>query len=72
MARAETDQKVKLTKVFGPADLSVSKDFGCTKVFQVFVVSYNVNQSGRAFKVVLPDAESIKNSQWCHSLVPER
>ena len=57
------DWKVELTKVFGPVDLLVSKDFGCTKVFQVFVVSYNVNQSGRAFKVVLTDMESIKNSQ---------
>ena len=63
MTRAEANQKVELTKVFGPADLLASKDFGGTKIFQVFVVSHNINCSGGAFEIVLPDVESIKNSQ---------
>ena len=41
----------------------MSKDFGGTKVFQVFVVGHNVNQSGRAFEIVSPDVESVKNGQ---------
>ena len=35
MARVETDWKVKLTKVFRPADLLVSRNFGCVRISPV-------------------------------------
>jgi len=33
------------------------------KILQVFVVSYDVNQEGRALQVVTPGLEGLKNSE---------
>ena len=57
----ETDDKVELRKVFGPLDLVVSEEFGCGKIFQVFVVSDNVDCFRGAFKVMVPGLESFED-----------
>ena len=44
LARAETDDKVELQQIFGPSDLSSGEEFGGCKIFEIFVVSDNVNQ----------------------------
>ena len=59
--RMEVDNEVELRKVFGPLDLVVSEEFGCGKIFKVFVISDNVYCFGGSFEVVVPGLESFEN-----------
>ena len=63
MARAETNDKIKLRKILRPPDLSTGQNFGSAKIFQVLVISDHVNRSRRTFKVMLPCFESCKYCQ---------
>ena len=41
--RMETDDEVELRMVFRPLELAASKELCCGKIFQVFVVSDDIN-----------------------------
>ena len=43
--------------------LTAGKDFGCGKVFQVFMICDHVDWSTGTFKVVSPDTESLKDCE---------
>ena len=60
---AETNDKVELGEELQPADLPLSQELGGCKVFQVLVVSDNVNRSFRAFKIVVPGPKSLVDSK---------
>ena len=53
--------EVELRKVYGTSDLVVSEECGCGKIFQVFVVSDNINCFGGTFKIMVPGLESFKD-----------
>ena len=57
------DNKVELGKILGPVCLTVGKDFGCGKVFQVLMICDYVNRSTGTFKEVSPDMESLKDCE---------
>jgi hypothetical protein len=59
----ESDDKVKLGKVFGPSDLSASKEFRSREVFQILVISDDVNWENGTFKIVSPDLKGFENGQ---------
>ena len=57
------DNKVELGKILGPAGLTVGKDFGCGKVFQVLMIHDHINRSTGTFKEVSPDTEGLKDCE---------
>ena len=57
----EADDEVELRKVFRPSDLAVGEEFGCGKIFQVFVVCDDIDCFGGTFEVVVPGLESFEN-----------
>jgi len=46
MTRAEPDDKVKLTKIFGPLHLSLGQYLCSRKILKVFIIYNNVNGIG--------------------------
>ena len=61
--RSEPNSQIELSKVFGPSRLSVSKEFRSREILQVLVVGNNVDQGTRAFKIVMPSSEGLKDGQ---------
>jgi hypothetical protein len=61
--RAEADKQIEAAEIFRPAGLTMGEDFCSGEVFEVLVISYNVNWRSGTFKEMSPDTESIKNSQ---------
>ena len=59
----EADNEVELGEILGPVGLTVGKDLGCGKVFQVLMICDHVNWSTRAFEEVSPDTESLKDCE---------
>ena len=59
--RAEADDEVKLGEIFRPSGLSAGKNLGSGKIFEVLVVSDNVNQNTGTFEVVSPDTEGLED-----------
>ena len=53
---------MKLGEEFRPMRLASSQHLRGGKVFQVFVVGDNIDQSRGAFKIVTPDAENFEDS----------
>ena len=62
-SRAEAEGEVELGEVLRPAGLTASQDLGAGEVFQIFVVSDHINQSGGALKVVSPVLKILENAQ---------
>ena len=60
MARAETNDKIKLSR---PSDLSTGQNFGSAEIFQVLMISDHIDQSRRTFKVMSPSFESCEYCQ---------
>ena len=60
---AEMDNKVEPRKKLRPLDLLTGQNFSSRKILKVFVISDHVNRCARAFKVVSPHLESIKDGE---------
>jgi hypothetical protein len=52
-----------MAKVFGPAYLPMGKDLSRGKVFEVLVVSDNVNSERGTLEIMTPMSKAIKNSE---------
>ena len=63
VSRVEVNNKVKLGEELQSVNLLPSQEFGGCKVLQVLVVSDDINQSCRAFKIVVPGPKIIMNSK---------
>ena len=63
LSGSEPDNHVKGVEIFGPSDLSSSKDLSHQKIFKAFVVCNNVDWITGAFKIVLPGFKSLKNGK---------
>ena len=59
----EVNDEVELGEELQPAGLLQSQEFSGCKVLQVLVISDNVNQSCRAFKIVVPEPKSLVDSK---------
>ena len=59
----EMNDKVELGEELQLVGLPPSQEFGGCKVLQVLVVSDNINQSCRAFKIVAPGSKSLVDSE---------
>lgn len=59
----EPEDEVERRKVLGPSGLSTSQEFGCRKIFQIFVIRDHINGNTRSFEVVSPSPEGFENSQ---------
>ena len=57
------DNKVELGKILGPVGLTVGKNLGCGKVFQILMICDHIDQSTRTFEEVSPDMESLKDCE---------
>ena len=77
MPRAEADDKIELSQIFGPTGLVMGKDLGSGEVLKVLMICDHVNRDTRTFEVVPPNAEGLKDSKeflvvsviielWCH------
>ena len=62
-SRAETNDEVELGEELQPAGLLLSQKLGGCEVFQVLMVSDDVNQNCRAFKIVAPGPKSLVDSE---------
>ena len=60
---AETNDKVELREELQPAGLLLSQELGGCNIFQVLMVSDDVNQSCRAFRIVAPGPKSLVDSE---------
>ena len=63
VSRVEVNNKVKLGEELQSVNLLPSQEFGGCKVLQVLVVSDDINQTCRAFKIVVPGPTSLINSK---------
>ena len=61
--RAEVDDKIELSQIFGPTGLSMGKDLGSGEVLKVLMIRDHVNQDTGTFEVVLPNVEGLKDSK---------
>ena len=59
----EADDEVELAEVLRPSSLSVVKEFGGGKVFEVFVIRDNIDRSSGTLEVVAPNAESFEDRE---------
>ena len=62
-SRVEANNEVELGEELQPVDLLPSQEFGGCKVLRVLVVSDDVNQSCRAFKIMVPGPKSLMDSE---------
>ena len=62
-ARAETDDKVELQQIFRPTDLLSGEQFSGYKIFEIFVVSDDVDRRSWTFQVVSPDFEGFEDRE---------
>ena len=76
MPRAEADDKIELSQIFGLMGLTTGKDLGHGEVLKVLMIHDHVNQDTRTF-IVPPNTESLKDCKeflvvsvvielWCH------
>ena len=63
LSGSETNNEVELGEELRPAGLPPSQELGGCKVFQVLVVSDDVNWNCRAFKMVVPGPKSLVDSE---------
>ena len=59
----EMNDKVELREEFRPLGLLVGEDFGGREILQIFVVSDDITRGGRAFKVMAPVPECLKDGK---------
>jgi hypothetical protein len=59
----ELKSKIEQRKIFGPTSLSSGKKLHRGKIFQVLVISDNINRVKWALKVMTPDLECFKDSE---------
>ena len=58
-----SDCKIELAEEFRPSSLAVCQELGGGEVFQVFVVRDDIYGGGRAFQVMAPGGECLKDHQ---------
>ena len=59
----EANSHIELTKVLRPPGLTAGEHLRGGKIFQVLVVSNNIDRGSGTFKVMAPDAESFENRE---------
>jgi hypothetical protein len=55
--------KIEWRKIFGPTSLSSGEKLGRGEIFQILVTSEDIDQMGRSFNIMMPDAEWFKDSE---------
>ena len=59
----EVDDEVELGKIFRPLRLAAVQEFCCGEVFEVLVISDDIDGSHGTFEVVMPDSEGFIDSK---------
>ena len=59
--RTETNDEVEGRKEFGPSGLSTGEEFGGREIFQVLVVSDDVDRTRSSFEVVSPSPKCFED-----------
>ena len=63
LPRSEADDEVELEKEFRSWCLAVVQKLSCGEIFEIFVVSDDINGSCGTFKVVAPNVEHFVDSK---------